>query len=377
MCLCLRTTLSFRLSFLPVRLQGQGAPFRSVGRTYSDRTKPTDKTSEKQHDCPENEEYGFTRRRSDYWPKADIQSLPPNLRPQSNETLDLILRQKVYLIQSRKGYRVNTDAHMLAYFASERFIAVKGKYMTKPLRVLDLGAGVGLVSILFAKAHKPGALCLIELQEQLVRRAKINLMLNDLKGNVMEFDIENGDLPYCLHGRFDVVLINPPFYAPCNHRKPPQRREKYLAHVETSASILDFLVAACSACDPTNEEAFVALIHDKSEYARVEPVIARSGMYLHRYQEMCHVSGTAPTRVLLELKPETYFRHLPPVWRESYSISEVRVPSKTQSEAFKILAWEPLILHRDDESQKYCDPIEKFLEDLPVPSLRIGRSREP
>ena len=116
--------------------------------------------------------YGFTRRREDAWPASDLLSLPSHLRPDHAETLDLILRQSIYVLQSRRGYRTNTDAHILAYFASQLH---RRHHKTPPATVLDLGAGVGMVSLLFARANNPAALHLVEIQGPLASRARRNL----------------------------------------------------------------------------------------------------------------------------------------------------------------------------------------------------------
>lgn len=207
----------------------------------------------------------FTRRLSDSWPEADLAVIPDNLRPIKGETLDLMLRQKIYCLQSRRGYRANVDSHVLALFAA----SLCRKQDENVLRVLDLGAGNGLVSILFARAMQPSVVQMVELQEQLATRARRNMALNDVKGEVIVHDLEGGALPKEFCGAFDVVLINPPFY-PLGSRSPPKQRERLLARLYSSADIGDSLLAARKACDPRNERAFVAVIHDIKEMDRVQ-----------------------------------------------------------------------------------------------------------
>lgn len=175
---------------------------------------------------PDQTRYGFTRRTSDAWPEEDLAVLPGHLRPSGSETLDLILHQKIYMLQARRGYRVNIDSHVLAYFASRMYMkTITASTPKRPLRILDIGAGVGTVSILFAKAHAPHELHMLELQSQLVDRASRNLQLNNLDGVVTQHDVRNGHLPRGLHDGFDVVVVNPPFYRR-NSRSPPSILEK-------------------------------------------------------------------------------------------------------------------------------------------------------
>lgn len=302
------------------------------------------------------EEYGFTRRKSDYWCPQDIASLPKHLRPDNGETLDLILRQKIYLLQSRRGYRANTDSHVLAFFASQVYNRCYNAFERKPLRILDLGAGVGLVSILFAKAHSPTNVHLVELQGQLANRARRNLELNEVRGSVIRHDLSGGYLPGGFCGSFDVVLVNPPFYS-LGNRCPPRLRERYLSQIETSGTFSDFMRAACSACDDTNPDAFIAVIHDRRELPRLKMTFQESDIIVCDSQDMCHGHGDDPTRILFHLKPKSLSHN---------HISQENIPSIP-----------PLMLRSDPYVRNmYSDAMEQFFQKLPLPSLRIGRLRE-
>lgn len=311
----------------------------------------------------EAEHYGFTRRPSDYWPSDDIASLAPHLRPDKAETLDLILRQKIYLLQSRRGYRVNTDSHILAYFASN----VYKKRTRTPLRVLDLGAGVGLASILFAKAHATSNLHMVELQGQLVSRARRNLELNSLKGCVTRHDLKNGAIPGDLRGCFDVVLMNPPFFQLRRNIKKSKLREKFLARMETSASFSDFLFAASTALDRRNPEAFVAVIHDSRELPRLQEAFAPNQLSVIQAREMIHAPDEPATRILLALEHDQHAREAKSA-ETNIDSGKSKVPVSLSS---------PLVLHQTSGVRsEYNDDIQYFLERLPKPVLRIGRLKE-
>lgn len=322
---------------------------------------------------------GFTRRPSDSWDFEELKTLPKDLRPVPGETLDLILRQKVYLLQSRRGYRANVDSHMLALFASDMYRReVHGMDLGK-VRVLDLGAGNGLISILFAKAHELCQVHLVELQPKLAQLARRNLQLNDINGVVTQFDIQNGELPDGLRASFDIVLINPPFY-PDGSRKAPKHKEKYLAHQETTASLSDFLNAAHSACDGQNSRAFVAIIHDRKELARLQKVACQNNMVIHDSREMLHVAGEEPSRIMLKVKPRRTVSCSPVEKTSGNDI--MRSSSEPEPNGYVHLdqftpSLPPLILHPGLHSQNvFSAEIEEFLEKLPLPSLRIGRLRE-
>lgn len=305
--------------------------------------------------------YGFTRRPSDAWPEPDLAVLPDDIRPRPDETLDLILRQKLYLLQSRRGYRANTDSHVLACFASDRYTLCATHHTSNRLRVLDLGAGSGIVSILFGLAHPQASLHLLELQPQLVDRARRNLYLNNLKdGIVTQHDLKDGDLPEGLCDSFDVVLVNPPFYTP-ECRKPSHVQERHLAQLESSAAFSDFMKAARIALNPNNPQAFIAVIHDITELPRIRKALSPNFLSIKSAREMRHLESEPPSRILLHIQPKLY------------ASGDTSIASCEPSP----LTIKPLILHPNQANQNtYNDEIERFLEKLPIPKLRIGRLRD-
>lgn len=316
---------------------------------------------------------GFTRRPSDSWDPEELKTLPSQLRPVHGETLDLILRQKAYLLQSRRGYRANVDSHMLAYFASEEYSRISHNGLPKPVRVLDLGAGNGLVSILFARAHQMSNVHMIELQPQLAERAGRNIALNDIDGKVTQFDLKDGRLPDGISGCFDIVLINPPFYRG-GSRKAPKVKEKYLAHQESSATIDHFLRAARTACDHLNPDAFIAIIHDIDELARVKKAVLDANLKICQSREIVHTVQEKPSRILLKLEHRAkQNRHSTTRGVNDQECSTGLSDINTEFSP----SLPPLVLHPSIQSQRvYTEEIERFLEALPIPTLRIGRLRE-
>lgn len=300
--------------------------------------------------------YRFTRRRKDAWSEQDIADLPEALRPDQAETLDLILRKRIYLLQSRRGYRANTDSQVLAFFAWRRLrtlppIDADGG----DLRVLDLGAGNGLVSVLFARAHGVDR-CFVtqlELQGQLAGRAARNMLLNEVRGVAERVDLADG-LPETARGA-DVVLINPPFY-PKDARVPPRRREKLLAHVESSADIDRFISAAAESL--SGDDARVFVVYDVREKERLYAALRKARLRVVVAQTVGHSVGEEPTRLLVEAKRA----------REGEDLAE------PHEEDLEMLP--PLCLHPPGSGlYKYTEAMEDFLEALPEPRLKIGQLR--
>lgn len=303
-------------------------------------------------------DYGFTRRPKDAWSAQDIADLPEPLRPDRAETLDLILRKRIYLLQSRRGYRANTDSQVLAYFAWRRAqsaAAAAAERAGRDLRVLDLGAGNGLVSVLYARATGVDRCVVrqIELQGQLALRAARNLRLNAVRGTAERRDLADG-VPDTA-GEADVVLVNPPFYAN-GARVPPRRREKLLAHVESSACIGRFAKVAADAL--AGAEARLFVVYDVRESERLYTALKQAGLRVVVAQTVAHGAGEEPTRLLVEA-------------------ARAGEEEKVTGADFKELEMLPsLYLHPPGSGlYKYSASMEEFLESLPEPIFKIGQLR--
>lgn len=135
-------------------------------------------------------------------------------------TLDYIKDVQIY--QNKNGYRFSVDALLLYSFI--RLQRVK--------RIADLGAGSGIIGLLLAKKYKNAGVCLVELQESLVKLAEQNIVINNLADSVKVLKADIKDLCrqlseiYILQSQtrmqetscecllpesFDLVVSNPPF----------------------------------------------------------------------------------------------------------------------------------------------------------------------
>ena len=140
--------------------------------------------------CPVHE--SMIRSRSNEGPRTAC------VRAQADETLDSFYRGRVFVLQSKRGYRFALDAALLADFVRPR----PGD------ELLDLGAGNGIISLLLSL--KPFARAtLIEIQGSLAALARRNLVLNGLEEKMT---LIQGDFRrYRPGAKFDVVFSNPPY----------------------------------------------------------------------------------------------------------------------------------------------------------------------
>lgn len=153
--------------------------------------------------------------------------------PTGDRTLDALFDGQLRVLQSRKGYRFSLDAVLLATFASPQS---GGK-------VVDLGAGSGVVSLILAKLHSNLAVTGLEIQEPMVTCGQKSARLNQLESRVT---ILQGDVRRIVKvlppGGTDLVVCNPPYRKPTSGRISPNT-EKQIARHEIKASLGDFLRA--------------------------------------------------------------------------------------------------------------------------------------
>jgi tRNA1Val (adenine37-N6)-methyltransferase len=163
---------------------------------------------------------------------ASSRDLPPTQK--SPETLDALFNGTLKLFQSRSGYRFSLDALLLA-----DFVTVKRRE-----RVIDLGAGNGVIPLVLARLHDSAEITAVEIQPALVERAERNIRLNQLTQQIQIFA---GDVRAPARiapaASFDVAVCNPP-YRLAGSGRISASDEKRIARHEVSGALGDFLGAA-------------------------------------------------------------------------------------------------------------------------------------
>jgi tRNA1(Val) A37 N6-methylase TrmN6 len=178
-------------------------------------------------------------------------------------TEDALLGGRVRLLQPARGYRVAVDAVLLAAAID----AAEGD------RVLDLGSGVGAVSLCLA-ARAPGCNVVgVELQPHLAELAERNANLNDMAARVRTIvhDLAR-PLPDDL-GQFDHVVTNPPYLAAAVADPSPDAA-KALATVESSADLVRWLAVATMAAKPAGT---LLVIHRSDRLEEIAGHLERMG----------------------------------------------------------------------------------------------------
>lgn len=152
-----------------------------------------------------------------------------------NERIDELELNDFKIIQKNDGFCFGIDSVLLSDFAKE---------IKKDSKVIDLGTGTGILSILLCAKTDLSKIIGIEIQEDMADMAKRSSMLNNLQDRfeVINMDIKN------LHqifkqNEFDAIIMNPP-YMKLNTGKTNVNNKKLISRHEITASLEDFIITS-------------------------------------------------------------------------------------------------------------------------------------
>lgn len=138
-------------------------------------------------------------------------------------TKDSIGNLKIY--QPREGYRFSVDSILLA-----KFIDLK-----RVKKIVDIGAGTGIIGLILAKRYPDSKIKMIEIQPELAKLASESIKLNSFTNRV---EIICSDAKYFNETGYDLVVSNPPFRRP-GTGKMSHLEKKAIARHELSLTVTD------------------------------------------------------------------------------------------------------------------------------------------
>ena len=150
-------------------------------------------------------------------------------------------------LQPRQGYRFSVDAVLLAHFFTPQPEA----------RILDLGAGCGVVSLILSHRWPTANLVALELQPRLAEVVRRNVAINSLASRVTVLEGDCRRITDLLpQNSFDWVAANPPYYPTESGRHNPET-ERAKARHEILGGIGEMAKAASFALRSGGRAAFV------------------------------------------------------------------------------------------------------------------------
>ena len=146
-------------------------------------------------------------------------------------TTDSFFNGKIRVMQNRRGYRFSIDAVLLAYHAAPR----------AQEKVLDLGTGCGIISLIMASRCAGLEIYAVEVQTELADLADTNVHQNRLQDRIVVLCTDMKLLTLKMtSGPFDLIVSNPPYHRPGSGRINPDAQRAVARH-EIKASLVDVL----------------------------------------------------------------------------------------------------------------------------------------
>lgn len=154
------------------------------------------------------------------------------IKLKENEVIDDLEYKNLKIIQNKKGFCFGIDSVLLSDFA---------KGIRDNSKVLDLGTGTGIISILLCEKTKLKEITGIEIQEEVYEMAKRSIKLNHLED---KFKIINENI-LNLNNIFeknsiDAIVTNPP-YKKKDTGIINESEKKLISRHEITANLEDFI----------------------------------------------------------------------------------------------------------------------------------------
>ncbi|MDA9667914.1 methyltransferase, partial [Alphaproteobacteria bacterium] len=150
---------------------------------------------------------------------------------------DSFLNGQIQVRQPRSGYRIGTDAVMVA-----------ATIQMKAGRLLDMGAGVGGISLAIAHRLADAQITAAEIDPVNYALLSHNIGINQQHARIRPLRADILSLPPVMAGSFDHVVSNPPFHHASD--APSRSRRRTLAHYETDARLGEWVDAGLAALKP-------------------------------------------------------------------------------------------------------------------------------
>lgn len=154
---------------------------------------------------------------------------------QQEFTQDSLYDGELTCLQYRVGYRFSVDALLAAHY----------KIPKKGARVLDLGAGSGIISLILSYRFKDRGIQVVGLERQVELAAMAQKSISE-NGYTDMCSLEQGDLRNIADifepESFDQIVSNPPFF-PLGRGRTSTNEQAYQARHHVAGGLGDFLSA--------------------------------------------------------------------------------------------------------------------------------------
>jgi tRNA1Val (adenine37-N6)-methyltransferase len=204
------------------------------------------------------------------------------------QTVNSILGGALTIVQPLGGYRFSVDSILLARFA----------HPTRQLRILELGAGCGVVSVVLAALYQPKEIVAIEVQPPLAALIARNAVLNgtaELKAICADI---RESIPELKADEFDYVVANPPYRAATRGRESPDAQRR-ISRGGGGATLREFIAAAARY---VHDGGKLAIVFTASRTAELVTEMRQRTFEPKRIRFVHPTPGASATMILVEAR---------------------------------------------------------------------------
>jgi 16S rRNA (guanine1207-N2)-methyltransferase len=188
------------------------------------------------------------------------------------------------IIQKKKGFRFSVDAVILADF-------FQGK---KTGKVLEIGTGTGIISVLLSDRKEIEKITALEVQPEMAELAEKNVKRNSLEGRI---EVVLGDVKNMKAGNvYDYIISNPP-YMPLDGKKINLHDNKALSRHEINLTLEELVKNAKRLLKPRGQ---FFMVHRTYRFSEISGVLEKEGFSLKRVRFVYYDHKSSSNLVLIE-----------------------------------------------------------------------------
>ena len=204
------------------------------------------------------------------------------------ERIDDLEFKNLKIIQDTNGFCFGIDSVLLSDYA---------KNIKKGSKVIDLGTGTGIISILLCGKTELSKIVGVEIQKEVYQMAQKSIKLNHLEN---KFEIINQNITDLkdIYSRasFDVVVTNPP-YKKENTGLKNEEEKKIISRHEVKATLEDFTQISSYLLKDKGE---FYMVHRPERLVDIMSIMRQNKIEPKNIRFVCPNTQKAPNLVLIK-----------------------------------------------------------------------------
>ena len=204
------------------------------------------------------------------------------------ERIDDLEFKNLKIIQDTNGFCFGIDSVLLSDYA---------KNIKKDTKVIDLGTGTGIISILLCGKKELKKIVGVEIQKEVYQMAQKSIKLNHLEN---KFEIINQNITDLknIYSRasFDVVVTNPP-YKKENTGLKNEEEKKIISRHEVKATLEDFMQISSYLLKDKGE---FYMVHRPERLVDIMSIMRQNKIEPKNIRFVCPNTQKAPNLVLIK-----------------------------------------------------------------------------